>query len=227
MSCSAEPHNSILLAIPSPSVLLQLTGHAWARYIASQQSIAARCSSSRDAPVAVMNEGMFAGINQALESLNGAELSHVELVVRLAPFFAAALRAYQERAALCAQTFAHTVRLEAAVQSWYASALLLDHFASSLAHACMRAAGRQYANIECAAYSQKDFAAFTSIPFPPKGKQSKQLTALYDIQRHLLVAPAVQTLRQCVPFVKVPARAVFAEGIAQQTQDAMMMIVTC
>ena len=55
---------------------------------------------------------------------------------KLLPFFQAALLAYQTRATDCGQTFEHMILLEAAVQGWYVSGLLLALQFPGIRQAC-------------------------------------------------------------------------------------------
>ena len=78
-------------------------------------------------PIAVLLDALFtqgALADTFMAATGIGDFSKRHNLIRLMPSFAAALQAYQIRAAQCGHSFAHTVLLEAAVQGWYVTALI-------------------------------------------------------------------------------------------------------
>ena len=67
-----------------------------------------------------------AGALDVLMEVGSLTFIRLGVLLQLLPCLTAALQAYQTRATQSGQSFAHMVLLEAAVQGWYAPALLLS-----------------------------------------------------------------------------------------------------
>ena len=80
----------------------------------------------------LLTRSMFAGVLDILMEVGNLTLIRIGVLLQLVPCITAALQAYQTRAAQCGQSFTHMVLLEAAVQGWYTTALLLSGLNTAL-----------------------------------------------------------------------------------------------